>query len=87
MMLELAAEDAETIVRIFSPDEAVRESIRSESMFNLIHEDSVIKVDCIVRKSSHYRREEFARRAGLNAFLLGVMFDLRITHLLTTEDV
>jgi hypothetical protein len=36
--------------------------MRSESMFNMIHEDSVMKVDCIVRKSSRYRREEFARR-------------------------
>ena len=67
LVVALVAEDAETIVRIFSPDyyvslEAVRESIRSESMFNLIHEDSVIKVDCIVRKSSRYRLEEFARR-------------------------
>ena len=67
LVVALAAEDAETIARIFSPDyyvslEAVRESIRSESMFNLIDEDSVIKVDCIVRKSSRYRLEEFARR-------------------------
>lgn len=67
LVVALAAEDTETIVRIFSPDyyvslETVRESIRSESMFNLIHEDSVIKVDCIVRKSSRYRREEFTRR-------------------------
>jgi len=67
LVVALAAEDAETIVRIFSSDyyvslEAVRESIRSESMFNLIHEDSVVKVDCIVRKSSRYRLGEFARR-------------------------
>jgi hypothetical protein len=31
-------------------------------MFNLIHQESVIKVDGIVRKQSPYRRAEFERR-------------------------
>jgi hypothetical protein len=33
-----------------------------ESIFNLIHNESVIKVDCIVRKNTPYRRIEFERR-------------------------
>jgi hypothetical protein len=41
---------------------AVCSSIAHESLFNLIHQESVIKVDCIVRKSSSYRRAEFERR-------------------------
>ncbi len=31
-------------------------------MFNLIHLASVVKVDCIVRKSTPYRQLEFERR-------------------------
>ncbi len=31
-------------------------------MFNLIHNESVIQVDCIVRKQSQYRLTEFQRR-------------------------
>ena len=31
-------------------------------MFNLIHNESVIKVDCIVRKQTEYRLAEFNRR-------------------------
>jgi hypothetical protein len=31
-------------------------------MFNLIHTDTVIKVDCVVLKTDEYRQEEFARR-------------------------
>ena len=31
-------------------------------MFNLIHQESVIKVDCIVRKQTEYRLAEFERR-------------------------
>jgi hypothetical protein len=54
-------------VRLFAPDyyvsrDAVSHSIAHESLFNLIHQESVIKVDCIVRKNNPYRRAEFERR-------------------------
>src|SRR5207237_1832099 len=67
MVVELAAADANKIVDLFRPDyylsaEAVRDSISAESIFNLIHNESVIKVDCIVRKNAPYRRAEFERR-------------------------
>jgi len=35
-------------------------------MFNLIHNDAVIKVDCVVLKPDAYRQEEFARRRQIN---------------------
>jgi hypothetical protein len=58
---------AARVVGLFSPDyyvsrEAVDSSIARSSMFNLIHNESVIKVDCIVRKQSEYRLTEFNRR-------------------------
>jgi len=31
-------------------------------MFNMIHNALMVKVDCVVRKDTAYRREEFARR-------------------------
>ncbi len=37
-------------------------SIAQRSLFNLIHNESVIKVDYIVRKQSEYRLAEFSRR-------------------------
>jgi hypothetical protein len=40
----------------------VDNSIARQSLFNLIHNESVIKVDCIVRKQSEYRLAEFNRR-------------------------
>ena len=59
--------DAKTIDDLFGSDyylarEAIERAIASESVFNLIHLEAVIKVDCIVRKSSAYRRLEFERR-------------------------
>jgi hypothetical protein len=45
--------------------DAVRSAIAQLGMFNIIHYDHVIKVDCIVRKDTPYRREEFARRSAV----------------------
>ena len=56
VVVALVQQDADTVVRVFSPEyyvarEAVSGSIAQQSMFNLIHQESVIKVDCIVRKN------------------------------------
>lgn len=67
LVVALVPNDTDPIVRLFTPDyyvsrEAVSSSIAHESLFNLIHQESVIKVDCIVRKNSPYRHAEFERR-------------------------
>ncbi len=67
LVVALTAQDTDKVVRLFTPDyyvsrEAVSSSIAHESLFNLIHQESVIKVDCIVRKNTPYRRAEFERR-------------------------
>jgi hypothetical protein len=68
VVVALTSQDADKISALFSPDyyiarEAVARAIARESAFNLIQQASVIKVDCIVRKSSAYRRLEFERRS------------------------
>jgi hypothetical protein len=67
VVVALRSEDADRVVRLFSPDyyvsrEAVASSIAQQSLFNLIHTESVIKVDCIIRKQTEYRLHEFNRR-------------------------
>lgn len=67
LVVALTQADTDEIIRLFTPDyyvsrEAVSSSIAHESIFNLIHQESVIKVDCIVRKSTPYRHTEFERR-------------------------
>lgn len=67
MVVALSKADAPRVVELFSGDyyvspEAVESSIAQESIFNLIHQESVIKVDCIIRKQSVYRQSEFNRR-------------------------
>ncbi|HVS21687.1 MAG TPA: hypothetical protein VHD88_07550 [Pyrinomonadaceae bacterium] len=67
LVLSLHANDGDTIVALFENDYyvdrvAVARAIANESLFNLIHNDAIIKVDCIIRKNSEYRRVEFERR-------------------------
>ena len=67
VVVALRPADAARVVQLFSPDyyvtrEAVDSSIAHQSLFNLIHNESVIKVDCIVRKQNEYRLAEFNRR-------------------------
>jgi hypothetical protein len=67
IVVALRPTDARCVVQLFSLDyyvsrEAVENSIARQSLFNLIHNESVIKVDCIVRKQSEYRLAEFDRR-------------------------
>ena len=67
VVVALAPQDTDKVITSFTPEyyvsrEAVRASIVNETLFNLIHHESVIKVDCILRKNTPYRRVEFDRR-------------------------
>lgn len=67
VVMDLRESDAETLTNLFIQDyymdrEAIVRAIAQRSIFNLIHQDSVIKVDGIVRKDDPYRQEEFARK-------------------------
>jgi hypothetical protein len=80
--LVVAVDTAQTnaIVHLFEMDyyvdrQMVARAIQERSVFNLIHNDSVIKVDCIVLKSDAYHQEEFKRRqqVSLGDFQLSIV--------------
>ncbi len=67
MVVNLKREDTGRVIEAFSKDyyvdeSAVKESVAKQSMFNLIHNESVIKVDLIVKKDNEYRQLEFDRK-------------------------
>jgi len=67
VVIECGPKDSEKIVRLFESDcyidaESVRDAIATRSMFNIIHNEWIIKADFIVRKDQEYRRVEFDRR-------------------------
>jgi hypothetical protein len=71
VVVEIIPAEVDKIEAIFSSDyiidhDALCYAAEHEFMFNIIHCQSVIKVDFIVRKSSEYRRLEFSRRIKAN---------------------
>lgn len=67
LVVALDESQADTFVQLFEKDyylepTEVKNSISRRGMFNLIHNNTIIKVDCIVLKTDPYRQEKFARR-------------------------
>jgi len=85
IVVALAERDVGPLVAAFTADFYVDASdaltaVRSERLFNLMHLESGIKVDLIVRKSAEYRRVEFDRRVAVT--LAGVR-----TWIVSREDL
>ena len=49
----------------YLPEEAIPDEIRKRGMFNVIHEASGIKLDCIMLKDDELERLKFSRRVSL----------------------
>ena len=67
IVINLSGADADDFCTAFEEDyildkDAVRQSILQQSMFNIINQRTLIKIDLIIRKNEEYRLLEFARR-------------------------
>jgi len=67
IVVELSEKDLSRFIPRFEADyyldpETVRDAVKSRGMFNLIHDEYIIKIDFVVRKDTPYRRREFSRR-------------------------
>ena len=67
IVVELSERDVEKFINAFETDHyleptTVREAVKIKGMFNLIHDQYIIKVDFVVRKDTPYRRMEFSRK-------------------------
>lgn len=67
MVIQVSPEHTAKIVDLFRNDfyideASVQRAISHSGMFNIIHNESIIKVDFIVRKNDEYRAHEFSRR-------------------------
>ncbi|MBP7508596.1 MAG: nucleotidyl transferase AbiEii/AbiGii toxin family protein [Prolixibacteraceae bacterium] len=80
IVVELHPEDAKKIYELFEKDfyidaTMIYDAIKRHGMFNIIHSESVFKVDFIVRKDNPYRLEEFQRKKqmafeGMDIFIV-----------------
>jgi hypothetical protein len=67
IVIMIPPEEVDRFVRIFEQDfyidrDMAADAIRNQSMFNVIHLETVIKVDFIIRKNQEYRILEFNNR-------------------------
>ena len=67
LVVEVKPVDVDKIVNLFSKDcyidrDSVKQAVDAHTMFNIIHNEWVVKADFIIRKDEEFRREEFARR-------------------------
>ena len=67
VILELDSKDKEKFINALEPDyyvprQAVSRAIQTNRMFNVIHEETAFKIDCILKKTSEFQKSAFERR-------------------------
>lgn len=70
VVVEIDANDVDAIVETFAGEcfleaDSIRRAALEPGMFNIIHNDSIIKADFIVKKDDAYRATEFERRRAI----------------------
>jgi hypothetical protein len=61
LVIELSERDVDRVTCLFQQEYSI-----DRDMVNMIHNAMVVKVDCVVRKETEYRRVEFARRRAVS---------------------
>ena len=85
LVMEISTSDLDRFIPVFQEDfyierEMIQQALLKKTMFNLIHMPTVIKIDCVIRKDSPYRREEFSRRQT-------VTIEGKPVHIVSPEDL
>ena len=70
IVMELSSSDASRIIEEFEPDYyvphgRVRDAISRKQMFNLLHQETLVKVDCVLRKDDEFQKKVFSHRAKI----------------------
>ncbi|MDN3511805.1 MAG: hypothetical protein NG784_10965 [Candidatus Jettenia sp.] len=85
IVMEVEEKDTEILFSLFFNDfyvnkDSIKNAIRTKQIFNIIHNEGIVKVDFIIRKDSNYRKIEFKRRRSM------VFEGLKI-HITSPEDL
>ena len=67
IVMDIHSGDAEKVINEFEPDfyvphDRVRDAIARKSMFNLLHQTTLVKIDCVVRKNDEFQKLAFSHR-------------------------
>jgi len=95
IVIEIQKEGADRLFQLFRQDfyiapTMIKDAIEHQGMFNIIHNETVLKIDFIVRKNESYRNTEFQkkRQVFLGDFPLWIVApeDLIISKLFWAKD-
>ncbi|HQU86470.1 MAG TPA: hypothetical protein PKY59_25290 [Pyrinomonadaceae bacterium] len=67
IVIEAKSTDAEKIIKEFEPDyyvpqNRVKDAIYRGNMFNLLHQEKIVKIDCVLRKDNEFQKLAFSNR-------------------------
>jgi hypothetical protein len=85
LVIKIAADQVDIVMRLFKDHYyvdrvAITKAIAQRSLFNIIHNETIIKLDCIVLKDDQYRQEAFSRRRR-------IIFEDFQTWIISLEDL
>jgi len=95
IVLEMNESDGQRVIDEFEPDYYVPHgrvfrAISGRSMFNILHQTSLVKVDCVLLKETEFQKTAFANRqkvdfAGFDVWVIGKE-DLVLSKLSWAKD-
>ena len=73
VVIELEPKDILRIIETLEPDyyvphEALKRAIYNKGMFNIIHQDSSYKVDCVIKKNTEFQKTAFEKRQNVDYY-------------------
>ena len=73
VVLELETQDAARIIEAFEPDYylphfAISRAIAEKRMFNVTHQETAFKIDCVIKKSTAFQKNAFERRERVDFY-------------------
>lgn len=95
IILELDFKDKEKFIKALEPDyyvphQALRRAIETNRMFNVIHQETTFKIDCVLKKPTEFQKNAFARREKTDYYGRQIWViskeDLIISKLLWAKD-
>jgi hypothetical protein len=71
IIIELSVRDADRFIKEFDgdyyvPHNRVRDAISRNRMFNLLDQQTIIKIDCVIKKNDEFNLRAFSRRQRVN---------------------
>ena len=95
IVIELMFKDVKPLIASFIEDFYIDEdmvylAIQNQSLFNIIHNEFLVKIDFIIRKNVSYRQQEFLRRqqVKIDNFTIWIVSveDLLLSKLIWAKD-